>query len=231
MLTRKYAAKPIGAFSDMEVSIWATALILKIHAIVGWKMPEGEVLNVVDDQFQKKMRESYSTMNVEEIEFAFRKNGHLVEDWGKQLNLALIDKVLIPYLNERRLLSDYEQNKHIPLPELPAAKQDDNALIEDGRAVYEFYKKLFREGDPKRFMLIPQDTFYALERSGLLKLINDEKKPYLNRATAIIEKILTTDYTYCAPEEKPNLAKGYARKLVVYDYFEGKLKNDGLQKV
>ncbi len=117
----------------------------------------------------------------------------------------------------------YEQNKHQPIPELPAAKPDDRHLVETGRMVYEFYKKLYPEGEVKRWIYIPQDTFYALERLGEITLSAEEKIPFLTRATGVIERILTYDYGYCAPEEKPNLAKAYARKMVCYDYFDGKL--------
>jgi hypothetical protein len=78
------------------------ALLIRISVITGWSLPTGNILNVVIDQFRKKLLEDYPTFNTEEIEYAFRHSGTSVEDWGKEVNLNLIDKVLWPYEIKRR---------------------------------------------------------------------------------------------------------------------------------
>lgn len=93
-----------------EVSKWAKALLLKIHVITGWVIPSNDALyNVLVDQFQKQLVEKYFELNPDEIEFAFRSEGTLIEDWGKDLNLNLIDKILLKYLNNRYKVSNAEE--------------------------------------------------------------------------------------------------------------------------
>lgn len=87
------------------------AILVRIHVITGWTLPTDSLLNVLVDQFQKKLIESYPLINSEEIEYAFRNYGTVVKDWGKSMNLSLIDEVLIPYMDERRKASEVEERK------------------------------------------------------------------------------------------------------------------------
>lgn len=106
----KYKAKRISEMNDKEIKAWSKALVLKIHVITGWTIPNSdELLNILIDQFEKKLIENYGELNHEEIEYAFRSQGTTVEDWGKAMNLNLLDKVLIPYLNNRFKISEVER--------------------------------------------------------------------------------------------------------------------------
>ena len=58
-----------------DLEIWVDALLLKIHAITGWTIPEKKILTVLVDQFRKKILESYPNCNPDEIEYAFRQTG------------------------------------------------------------------------------------------------------------------------------------------------------------
>jgi len=88
---------------------WAIGLLAKIHVITGWIVPENELMNILVDQFEKKLYESYPTVNPDEVEFAFRTEGTKVKDWGKSMNLSLIDEVMYPYLSKRFELSKLEE--------------------------------------------------------------------------------------------------------------------------
>lgn len=66
-------------------------------------------MNILVDQFTKTLIEKYDELNSNEIEFAFRSKGTIVEDWGKSMNLNLLDKVLTPYLNDRYKISEIER--------------------------------------------------------------------------------------------------------------------------
>jgi hypothetical protein len=103
--------------NHVETGTWAKALLLKIHVITGWVIPGNELLNILVDQFEKKLKEDYGHFNVEEIEYAFRKHGTAVKDWGKQMNLSLIDEVLIPYLHIRHEASENERKRNFRAPE------------------------------------------------------------------------------------------------------------------
>ena len=60
----------------------AAALLLRISIITGWVIDQ-LLMPVLVDQFEKKLIESYPDMNPDEIEFAFRRDGTVVKDWGK----------------------------------------------------------------------------------------------------------------------------------------------------
>lgn len=109
MLAVKYAAPKFGAMDDATLSLHLKALLLKVHVITGWPIPASDALyTILLDQFRKHLSETYSELNPEEVEYAFRTRGTGVEDWGKQMNLNLIDKVLAPYLRDRYRLSETE---------------------------------------------------------------------------------------------------------------------------
>lgn len=85
-------------------------MLTKIHVITGWTIPESKELTVIlTDQFNKTLVEKYPDLNTEEIEYAFRHYGTQIQDWGKAMNLNLIDSVLQPYLHERFLISEDER--------------------------------------------------------------------------------------------------------------------------
>jgi hypothetical protein len=113
MLAAKYKSKRIELMGESEITKWAKALLMKIHVITGWVIPsDGALYTILKDQFQKKITEDYGELNPDEIEFAFRSKGTTIEDWGKEMNLNLIDKILLPYLHDRYQLSNTEEKLH-----------------------------------------------------------------------------------------------------------------------
>src|SRR6267142_6059897 len=71
----KYKSGHFEKMNDVTLGKWALALVLKIHTITGWVVPEDRMRNVLVDQFKKKILESYATCNPDEIEYAFRNFG------------------------------------------------------------------------------------------------------------------------------------------------------------
>lgn len=138
----KYKSKQIGEMTDAEVSMWGKALIMKIHVITGWTIPiREEFLNILIDQVQKYLVEKYPELNIDEIEFAFRKTGTVVEDWGKEMNLNLIDKILIPYINTRFSISGIEERtKSKPVEQkIFTPEEMDNMAREDVERCYQMF--------------------------------------------------------------------------------------------
>lgn len=111
MLELKYASPQIYLMPEVQLYKECRTLLLKIHVITGWAIPSKEMMAILSDQFCKKLIESYGHLNTEEIEYAFRQYGTVIEDWGKEMNLNLLDKVLIPYLNQRLYISADEERK------------------------------------------------------------------------------------------------------------------------
>lgn len=99
MIELKYKSAPIGKLENIES--WGKALMVKIHIITGWVLPDQTLISIFIDQFTKKLLEEYAHLNVDEVEYAFRSTGTTVKDWGKSMNLALIDEVLRPYSAQR----------------------------------------------------------------------------------------------------------------------------------
>lgn len=110
VLQVKYSAPLISRLSDEEVSANSELLLLKIHAITGWIIPGNEILTILLEQFAEKLKESFPNCNTKEIEYAFRTHGSAVKDWGKQMNLSLIDEVMGIYLEQRAQISRMEES-------------------------------------------------------------------------------------------------------------------------
>lgn len=143
MIALKYCMKSFGQMTINEMKDWAEKLLIKIHIITGWQIPAEEIMFVLVEQWQKKIFESYTALNPEEIEHAFRTNGTQVEDYGKSINLNLIDKVLMPYLNTRFKISEDERkvrDKENPPPTkiFTQAELDDSAR-EDAERQYQMF--------------------------------------------------------------------------------------------
>lgn len=164
----KYAAKQICQMNDQEINLWPKALLLKIHVITGWVMPENQFFNILVDQFQKKLIEDYGNLNTEEIEYAFRKSGTIIKDWGKEMNLNLIDQVLIPYLSERVEASANEEKKKDP----PVQKiYTDEEILNQRRGHIEMAYQAMRSGHlPILHIYFPE----VLHMDGLIPRSTDE---------------------------------------------------------
>lgn len=165
MMELKYSAPRICDMDHNLQSMWAKSLLLKIHVITGWVIPDTELLNILIDQFEKKLIENYGMLNVEEIEYAFRSGGTVVKDWGKSMNLALIDEVLIPYLNKRFDLSASEERQKSEPPQqvIYTDAQLDDQQRED---IEHFYQRLLKGQIPYR---IPEYFKGMLVKDGLMK--------------------------------------------------------------
>lgn len=165
IILKKYLSKQIGKMSPSELSIWGQTLLLKIHVITGWTIPSSDLLVILVDQFQKKLVESYPDMNVDEIEYAFRHSGTTVQDWGKQMNLNLIDQVLIPYLLERQRISHAVEERMFepPVQKIYTEEEIDNICRED---LEMFYQRCRNGRVPEK---TPEYFKDILVKDGLMK--------------------------------------------------------------
>lgn len=103
MIKRMCLSPSLGAMSETDLSKWIKALILKIHVITGWVIPANEMLSIFLDQVRKKVAEVWHVLNPDEIEFVFRNASGTVNDWGKNMNIYLLDEVLSPYIEKKRI--------------------------------------------------------------------------------------------------------------------------------
>lgn len=184
----KYKALQFGKLSEQNLWAYAKATLLKIHVITGWTIPKDELMKILLDQFIKKVKECYSDTNPEEWEYAFRNYGTTVKDWGKSMNLALIDEVMLPYLADRKHLSHEveERNQEPPPIKILTDEELDNL---HRMWTEEFYQQI-KNGIVKE---VPDYTREILVKD---KLINDKSEADLfftyklgNNAENIYKKV------------------------------------------
>lgn len=149
-----------------EVSKWGKGLLAKIHVITGWTIPNSpELLNILTDQFQKNLIEKYGMLNPDEIEYAFRHHGTDVQDWGKAMNLNLIDSVLSPYAHKRFDISEDERlvnTKKDYVQKIFTYAELEDGQREDAERQYQMFKKNFH-------LKAVEVNKAILEKDGLLR--------------------------------------------------------------
>lgn len=179
IIRAKYGATRFRNMNDDQIDLWGDAMLLKIAVITGWALPTESLQNILVDQFKKKLLESYADCNPEEVEFAFRNYGCEMKDWGKQLNLALIDEVMQPYLRMRRQQSAVEEQAAPPLL-LSSRKENLSNFAMLRWLVQEI--RFIRTGKP--FELVPLELYDYLDKRGKIAATNEEKFEYMRKAAA-----------------------------------------------
>lgn len=161
-----------------ELHSWTKALLLKINVITGWVIPE-DTLEILVDQFRKKLTESYPNCNPGEVEYAFRNYGTGVKDWGKQMNLSLIDEVMIPYLNRRLELSRIEEQKAPPIMQIEN-KED---MSRD--AMIDWFNNVSKQIKAGEITVdfVPLMLYEFMDDNGNITATNEQKYEYVARAT------------------------------------------------
>lgn len=204
ILALKYKSPRYGKMSDVELLISAKVAIFKIGVITGWPVPSDEHLEVLIDQFTKKLKESYADVNPDELEYAFRSNT-TVKDWGKSMNLALIDEILAPYLSARVSVSRLEeQAKKPPMAAIADIPMSDEELL---KATFEVYKVV------PNYEFIPSSLYNYLAASREIKVPEEEKREIMN---IVLGK----------HKNMPHEARvEQCHKIAVSRYFNQKIKN------
>lgn len=176
----KYKSERFEKMDDATLSKWALAIVLKIHTITGWVVPEDRMRGVLVDQFKKKIMESYATCNPDEVEYAFRTYGTKVKDWGKQMNLSLIDEVMSPYLDRRYDLSKHEEILDIYNSSKQIEYKEDMSM----EAMQDWFNataKKIKAGE-LRIEFVPPMLYEWMDSNGNISATKEQKYEYLNRA-------------------------------------------------
>lgn len=189
ILEVKYASVPIKNLGDPELQLHTQALLLKIHVITGWKLTDNEIKQtILENQLMLKLKEDYGNVNTSEIEFAFRKYGKLVKEWGKELNLNLIDDVLDEYLKRREDVSAIEE-RLLKAPE--KEKPTDEQLLSEARECIEDYYQKFLQGRLQSFKLLPNYAIAHLALDGYCSF--DLYEMFLTKAQELIGKEILSE--------------------------------------
>jgi len=208
LITRKYQALPFLKMNETELTNAANLALIKIHVITGWNFPqEKEYQNILKEQFRKKIMESYPLVNVVEIEFAFRNNT-TVKDWGKNMNICLIDEVMQPYLSERAEASKLELHAHFrSLPAPVPEKISDEEIIQISKGIY---------ARTKNWQYISTKAYFLLN----LQLTEEEKMAIKKEVNKTINEMFFQDKNLFRALNRNNLHNRLCRKLAVAKYFE-----------
>lgn len=217
--------------NETERELSAYQLLIKIHAIRGWTIPASELMDILVSEFQKKLSESYANVNEEEMMYAFRNCEMDIKDWGKALNLSLIDEVMMPYLENRLELSKIEER--LKQPVMLAEKTH---LTDEDKAEWLMDWKVMPDINIE---LIPLIFYEFLDEKKLIPLTGKQKFAYTERAaqemkTKLFEDIATckTNDAYLAYNKFVNMEKdGFtgefkgrilnrAKRLIVFDYLK-----------
>lgn len=121
----------------MQLSAATTGLMGKMTAVTGWRIPEGDgtedYQKVFNDQLTKFIYEQFGDFTLPELEYAVRKYGVDMSDWGKPMHLGLLSACLTSYRAYRETISEIEQyngkyplisQKHTKTDELPPGPLD-----------------------------------------------------------------------------------------------------------
>lgn len=149
--------------SAEELRISIHKLLLTIHIITGWILPSNDFLDILLQQLELKITDSYENMNTDEIEHAFRSNSE-VKDWGHNMNLNLIDEVLMPYISKRFELSKIEERIKEPAPEQKI--YTDEEILNQRRGEIETAFQAMKQG---RFPIIHTYFEEVLKEDGFIK--------------------------------------------------------------
>ena len=205
----------------IELDLTTNRIIIKISMITGWTIPASEeMFDMLVDQLSKKMIESYPNLNEEEVEYAFRNKGLNIKDWGKSLNLVMIDEVLMPYLDNRFDLSMQEEK----IKDQPPVSQETKTMTD------EEWEEWLLDISKYSINKIPCDSYSYLERTGKIKLTTEEKHNYMKRSIAHLSGILDPLSREGIEFSKMKVAGiysaevtgsliTYSKRLAVYDYF------------
>lgn len=163
--------------NDAELLKTTAVLILKIYIITGWVVPNNELKHILIHQLSKKIKESYGNVNEAEVEYAFRNN-LTVKDWGKSMNLVLIDQVLSDYLEKRSDVSRAEESYRLrleaPPPDPKEEELSDEDFIEANRSVFTL---------TKQYGLIAPGCYDILVKQGKINLTLEEKEEIKKKVT------------------------------------------------
>lgn len=169
-----------------DIFIHSQLLLTKVSVITGWKLPKDQsILTILTDQFAKKLIEDYPLLNFDEMEYAIRSKSTIVNNWGQDVNLSLIDKVLIPYSIERSDLSRGEAHRN---PQLPPSQVPEMSCLE----ILEHGFEMWKDSKSKKIAFINPKCYDILEMDREITLTGIEKEDIKRQVVAIISSDIDT---------------------------------------
>ena len=201
--------------SAIELKMAVKRLLLKLNFITGWALyDDPDDQSILDEQIELKLKESYPTVNLDEIEYAFRNNTG-VKDWGKSINLSLIDEVMIPYLSHRAEVSKIEEQlmakKELPAPPTEVITDEETLRMAEG------FCKL-----PEGWKLVSLSAYKILGKQGHMNYTDAERAEIRKAANAYIDEMFLKDPHLFTGTTRESMTDNFCKKLAVAKYFKTK---------
>lgn len=125
-----------------ELTSKAAQCLLRVHVITGWNLPDDQnYIQLLTEEFCKKLQEDFETFNFCEIVYAFRKSVG-IKDWGKNMNLELVCQVLSSYSLEHSRVSLEEEKLIQPVQKI----YSDEEILNERRSHIELAFQAMRKG-------------------------------------------------------------------------------------
>lgn len=206
VLELKYSKHPFCHMSDIDIVEDVVKLIKRIKVVTGWPIPElQEDRIILYQELAAHFKESWPTLNSDEIAFAVRFYGTSVENWGKDINLNLIDRCIASYYAKRKDLSKVEESKTPDPQPKPQTELPKEVLCE-------YRYRYFLSKGSITLTLIPDEIYDALVghyiEAGLYEdFIEEAKKEAMEFKTILpiafedkvvmVAKKLAVRYVFC----------------------------------
>lgn len=183
ILAVKYQAARISNLPAEDVPKHAKGLLFRIHTITGWKLPDDDLfLNTLVSEFSKYLVESCLDLNPEEISFAVRNYGIGIQDWGKSMNLSLINEPIEKYRIARSEISKLEEIRKNAIPAIQNSPENEKPA--DWSEEWNQVKESAKNGQIEN-AFIPIAIYYWLNRNKILELTAEDKWELFSQARTV----------------------------------------------
>lgn len=190
VLAVKYSGQRIYQLNQIEFDAAIPAILLRINTITGWRVStDADTVEVLQDEFKLYLNENQSDMTIDEILYAIRNYSLDIQDWGKSMNLSLINQPLSRYRARRAELSDLEER-------IKKQSREPQKVIEAPKEVdwSPLWSDIFIAAQEGKIAtkIIPVTIYDWLIQKNKLILSVDQRKEYYQRAKDIYKTDLLT---------------------------------------
>lgn len=219
MIERKYSQPCIKQMNALELQTAVQLVLNRICIFTGWPVPVGKAsIDLLVDELALYLLEKFPTINVNEIAAAFRQYSSEVNNWGKAVNIILIEQVLYPYMNARReasLLVELKP-KEQPLLAMPEETPEEKIAF-----AYDHWKRT-------KTIELTVNVYKELRETGKMEKPGEELAAEIqSTVNARRLQLLTDDFQFFKEIDEKAWCNGLKQKLACHFYFsnlqDGKL--------
>lgn len=173
----KYSGPRFNSIDSLDIPLVTKTLLAQICTVTGWLMPENKFAQqALIKEFQCYCLEVADDMTPDEIRYAMRHYALGIKDWGKAVNLQMINEPLVEYRNARAEFSEIEGESDIK-----EVKQSKLSSPVDWHDTIEKLRSGEISGPFEQ--MVPYAAIYDwAEKNGLFSPTNAEKWEYMEWA-------------------------------------------------